>query len=64
MRASMFIRQAHRWVSALFTLSVAAIFVTMAITTPAPWLFYTPLPFLLVLSGIYLFVLPYVRRRR
>lgn len=66
MRASIVIRQAHRWVSALFTLSVAAIFVVMAVGTPPPWLFYTPLPFLLllVLSGIYLFVLPYVRRRR
>lgn len=60
------IRQIHRWVSMLFTLSVAAIFATMAAGTPPQWLFYTPLPFLLLLllTGLYLFVLPYWRQRR
>ena len=60
------IRQIHRWISMLFTLSVAAIFAAMAVGTPPPWLFYTPLPFLflLLLTGLYLFVLPYRRQRR
>ncbi|MBF9033586.1 hypothetical protein HKCCE2091_04985 [Rhodobacterales bacterium HKCCE2091] len=58
------IRQVHRWTSVLFTLAVAAIFAGMAIGEPPEWQYYTPLPFLFVLlpTGIWMFVLPYLRR--
>lgn len=63
---SRFFRQFHRWVSALFVLSVIA--TTVALTRPDPlqWMAYLPLfPLaLLSLSGIYLFVAPYLAKRR
>jgi hypothetical protein len=62
------IRQFHRWVSIVFTLTVVANFVALArgSGTPPPWVTYSPLlPLaLLLLSGLYLFVLPYAARRR
>ena len=66
MRANIVIRQTHRWLSILFTLAVVAIFAAMAVTTPPQWLFYTPLPFLFLLipTGLYLFALPYMARRK
>jgi hypothetical protein len=66
--ASVVIRQTHRWVSILFTLTVVANFVAMAIGdgVPPPWVTYSPLlPLaLLMFSGLYLFALPYVTRWR
>jgi hypothetical protein len=61
----MTIRQFHRWVSMAFTLTVIANFVAMAFGPPPPWVTYSPLlPLaLLLLSGLYLFVLPYRTRR-
>ena len=62
-----FIRQAHRWVSIAFVLVVVANFVVYGMgRQPAPWLTYLPLlPLaLLAISGLYLFALPYVARRR
>lgn len=65
-RVSNFVRKFHRWVAALFVLSVIA--TTMALSQPEPmiWMSYVPLfPLaLLALSGIYLFVLPYLPQRR
>jgi len=63
-RVSKLIRQTHRWISILFTLSVAANFATMAFGKPPMWLVYAPLPplFLLMFSGLYMFALPYVLR--
>ena len=63
------IRQFHRWVSIIFTLTVIANFVALARSggaQPPPWITYSPLPplFLLLFSGLYLFVLPYLARRR
>ncbi len=63
------IRQFHRWVSILFTVTVIANFVAIAQggeTPPPAWITYAPLPplFLLLFSGLYLFVLPYVAKRR
>ena len=59
------IRQAHRWLSIIFTATVIANFVAMAVGTPPAWITYAPLPplFLMLLSGLYMFFLPYVRRR-
>lgn len=62
------IRQAHRWLSIVFTLCVLANFAAMGMgmTTPPAWVTYSPLPplFALLFSGLYLFALPYVRRGR
>ena len=63
------IRQAHRWISILFTLTVIANFVAMAMNPgamPPPWITYSPLlPLaLLMFSGLYLFALPYVAKFR
>jgi hypothetical protein len=62
------IRQVHRWLSIIFTVTVIANMI--ALTTgdkKAPdWITYSPLlPLgLLLLTGLYLFVLPYVLKRR
>ncbi len=58
------IRQLHRWLSIVFTLTVVANFAAMALGKPPAWLVYAPLPplFLLLFSGLYMFVLPYLRR--
>lgn len=49
----------------MFTLTVAANFAAMARGTPPPWITYAPLlPLaLLLLTGLYLFALPYLGRR-
>ena len=59
------IRQTHRWVAIVFTAAVIANFIAIAQAggkMPSPWLTYSPLPplALLVFTGLYLFVLPYV----
>ena len=60
------VRQIHRWLSIVFTVTVIANFVALAQGTPPPWVTYSPLPplALLLLTGLYLFVLPYTARRR
>jgi cellulose synthase/poly-beta-1,6-N-acetylglucosamine synthase-like glycosyltransferase len=66
MNWSKWIRQAHRWLSIAFVVTVLANFVAMAFGEPPAWLVYSPLPplFLLMLSGLYMFVLPYATKRR
>jgi hypothetical protein len=60
------IRQIHRWLAITFSMIVALIFIVLAFGQPPMWLYYTPLPFLFLLmfSGLYMFFLPYVARRR
>ena len=62
------IRQTHRWLSIVFTATVVANFAAMAQGdgTPPPWITYSPLLplFLLLLTGLYMFVLPYTTRWR
>jgi len=62
------VRQIHRWVSIAFTLTVIANFIALAQGggMPPPWVTYAPLlPLaLLLFTGLYLFVLPYVTRWR
>ena len=63
------IRQIHRWLSIIFTVTVIANVVALARSNggmPPPWITYSPLPplGLLLFSGLYLFVLPYTVRRR
>ena len=59
------IRQSHRWLSIIFTLTVIANFIAVGIGRPIEWLYYLPLPplFLMMASGLYMFVLPYLGRR-
>ncbi len=60
------IRQLHRWVSIAFTVTVIANFVARAKGAPPAWITYSPLLPLavLILTGLYLFVLPYIVMRR
>ncbi len=59
------IRQIHRWLSIIFTLTVIANFVTMAFWQRPVWIVYSPLLplFILLATGLYLFILPYTLRR-
>jgi hypothetical protein len=66
---SKWIRQIHRWVSVAFTLTVIANFVALARlrgAMPPPWITYAPLfPLaLLLITGLYMFVLPYATKWR
>jgi len=60
------IRQLHRWLSIIFTATVIANFAAMAMGPPPAWIVYSPLIplFLLLFSGLYMFVLPYAVRWR
>ena len=60
------IRQLHRWFSVAFTVTVVVTFVALAQKDPIGGVSYVPLlPLaLLLISGLYLFALPYLRRRR
>jgi len=62
------VRQIHRWLSIVFTVTVIANFVALAQGhgMPPPWITYSPLPplALLMLTGLYMFVLPYATRWR
>jgi hypothetical protein len=64
-RVSKLVRQTHRWLSIIFTATVAANFIAMAIGKPPDWLVYSPLPplFLMLVSGLYMFALPYLGTR-
>ena len=60
------VRQTHRWLSIVFTMTVIANFVSMALGKPPAWIVYLPLPplFLMLLTGLYMFVLPYAAKWR
>lgn len=61
------IRQTHRWVSVGFTLATIVVIGSTLLmeNEPAEWLYFLPLPFLALLlaTGLYLFVLPYLSQR-
>lgn len=63
---STWIRQSHRWLSIAFTLTVIANFVARMWGEPPLWVTYSPLIplFLLLFTGLYMFVLPYATKRR
>ena len=63
---SRWIRQFHRWISIAFTLTVIANFVALSQGTPPAWVTYSPLlPLaLLLLTGLYMFFLPYLGKGR
>lgn len=58
------IRQTHRWLGIVLTLTILGNFVAMAFGPPPPVIVYAPLvPLaLLVISGLFLFFRPYLRR--
>ncbi len=66
MGLSKWIRQIHRWLSIIFTATVAANFIAMALGEPPMWIVYSPLLplFLLLFTGLYMFVLPHAARWR
>ena len=68
MRWTLWMRQSHRWLSIVFMLTVIANFTYRAAASgePPAWLTYSPLPplFLQLISGLYLFALPYAARWR
>lgn len=68
MSAGGWVRPCHRWTSIVFTLTVLANFVARALQggEPPAWITYAPLPalFLLLLTGLTMFVQPYIAKRR
>ena len=62
---SKLIRQTHRWLSIVFTVTVIANFVVLGLNKQIAWITYSPLLPLafLMFTGLYLFVLPYAARR-
>jgi hypothetical protein len=62
------VRQIHRWLSIVFTVTVIANFVALGSGQgqPPAWVTYSPLFPLafLLFTGLYLFVLPYATRWR
>jgi hypothetical protein len=66
MNWNQWIRQIHRWLAMAFTVSVIVTFVALGQNEPVVWVSYVPLAplALLLLTGLYLFVLPYVTKWR
>lgn len=60
MNVTYLIRQAHRWLGLLLTLTILANFGAMALGPPPPALVYAPLAplALLIFSGLYMFFTP------
>lgn len=60
------VRQSHRWLSIVFTVSVLVAGVAVATGQTTEWLYMLPLVPLALLtpSGLYMFVLPYVDKSR
>jgi hypothetical protein len=54
------IRQTHRWLAIIFTVTVIANLVAMTQGQPSALITYSPLPplFLLMATGLYMWVLP------
>jgi len=66
MNFNQWVRQIHRWLAIVFTLTVVANFVAMAMGPVPAVITYSPLPPLLfmLLTGLYMFALPYLAKRR
>jgi hypothetical protein len=66
LNSNTWIRQSHRWLAIAFTLAVIANFVARGLGEPVVWLDYLPLPplFLLMFTGLYMFVLHYATEWR
>lgn len=66
MKWNHWIRQVHRWLSIAFTLAVIANLAAMGMQSDAQWIgFLALLPLIpMLLTGLYLFALPYLNRTR
>ncbi|HCL67205.1 MAG TPA: hypothetical protein DIC56_20695 [Rhizobium sp.] len=66
MHGNKWIRQIHRWLSLAFTLAVIANIAAMGMAEPAVWIGLLALVPLIPLlaTGLYLFALPYLAKRR
>lgn len=66
MTGDKWVRQTHRWLSIFFTVTVLVALVAVLQEEPPEWVFYLPLlPLVLqMFTGLFLFVSPYVARRR
>jgi len=55
----------HRWIAAIFMICVVITFFVLQGDSPPEWVNYLPLPalFLLMITGTYLFALPYFAKR-
>jgi hypothetical protein len=60
------LRQIHRWTAIVFTVSIIVTIIALVQKEPVVWVSYVPLfPLaVLLLTGLYLFALPYVTGRR
>jgi hypothetical protein len=58
------IRQSHRWLGIILTLTILANFLSMVFGAPPPVIVYAPLPplALLLVSGLYMFLQPHRRK--
>ncbi|RYE09266.1 MAG: hypothetical protein EOP22_10125 [Hyphomicrobiales bacterium] len=58
------IRQAHRWLSIIFTLTVVANIALISMGQNIAWVTYSPLLplFFMLLTGLWMFALPYFAR--
>lgn len=63
---SIWIRQFHRWTAIVFTAGVVTYMIAMSQGQPPAWLgLFALVPLILLLvTGLYMFVLPYVARGR
>jgi hypothetical protein len=66
MNFNQWVRQIHRWLAIVFTLTVIANFAAMAMGEVPMWITYSPLPplFLMLATGLYMFALPYMARSK
>ncbi|MHC1547649.1 hypothetical protein [Phyllobacterium sp. K27] len=68
MSISAWIRQVHRWLSIIFTITVIANFAVLSMNEQdrPMWIIYSPLIplFLLMCSGLYMFALPHITKWR
>jgi len=66
MNLNTLIRQVHRWLSIAFTAGVIGYMVVMTLGQPPYWVgLFALIPLILLLvTGLYMFVLPYVVRAR
>lgn len=66
MHLNSWVRLIHRWVSILFTLTIIGNLIAALLRDQPIWVVLSPLPllFLLMFTGLYMFVLPYATKRR
>jgi hypothetical protein len=66
MSINLLIRQTHRWLSVAFVAAVVAYMIVMSRGTPPVWMNIFPVGMLILMliTGLYLFALPYVLKAR